>query len=65
MNRWVSYLRYLGEAGFRLRVYTLHELVELAHRTGWELVEALDDPLRATPYRPCRSGFNLVFRRAG
>ncbi|ALL00265.1 hypothetical protein Pyrde_0215 [Pyrodictium delaneyi] len=71
VNRWVFYrregmdLRYLGEVEFRIRIYTLHELVELARRAGWELVEAVDDPLRATPYRSCRSSFNLVFRRVG
>ena len=71
VNRWASYrqegidLRYLGEVGFRIRVYTLHELAEHARKTGRGLVGAVVVPLRATPYRLCRSSFNPVFRRLG
>lgn len=68
-NKWTFYrldgkdLCYLDEVEFRLRIYTLRELVTLARRADWELVEAVDDPVKATPYKPCGSPFNLVFRR--
>jgi len=39
----------------------LKELVGLVEETGWRLLAAYHDPLRATPYRPGMSGFNLVF----
>lgn len=69
VNRWSFYrrrgrsLEHLGEAVFSLRLYTLHELVRLAGSVGWRLLAAYDDPLRGTPYRPCRSSFNLVFQK--
>ncbi|ABM80412.1 hypothetical protein Hbut_0552 [Hyperthermus butylicus DSM 5456] len=68
-NKWTFYrlegkdLRYLDEVEFRFRIYTLRELVTLARSAGWELVEAVSDPVKATPYKPYRSPFNLVFRR--
>ena len=70
VNRWSFYrrhgrsLEHLGEAVFALRLYTLHELVKLAGSVGWQLLAAYDDPLRGTPYRPCRSSLNLVFQKS-
>lgn len=69
-SRWVFYrvegrdLRFIGETRFRLRVYTLKELVELAGRAGWRLEAAYSDPEKGAGYLPCRSGFNVVFSRA-
>jgi ubiquinone/menaquinone biosynthesis C-methylase UbiE len=70
-SRWTIYrvkgrdLVYVGEARFRLRVYTLRELVELAGEAGWSLEAAYHDPGRELPYRPGESRFNLVFRLTG
>ena len=66
-NTWTYYarepggLRLLGSAGFRMRIYTVTELVELAREAGWTL-EALYSSLRGEPYRPGR-GVNAVFTR--
>jgi len=67
--KWVFYkkegrdLKYLDEAVIELRLFTLHELVDLASRAGWQFIEAYHDLETLTPYTPGRSRFNVVFKK--
>lgn len=67
-NTWVFYrrrgrdLEYVDEVSFKLRVYALHEVVEMAGEAGWEFVEAYCDLETLKPYRPGLSGLNVVFK---
>jgi SAM-dependent methyltransferase len=55
-NRWIicrkenKDLKYIGEAHFKLYIYTLRELAELATEAGWHLLAAYHDPLRGSFY---------------
>jgi len=66
---WVFYrkkgknLEYIDEASFELRLYTLHEIIELAEKAGWTYVEAYGSLETLKPYIPGRSGLNIVFRK--
>ncbi len=66
-NTWTYYekrgdeLRLLGRAGFKMRIYTVTELVSLARSAGWRL-EALYSSLRGDPYESGR-GINAVFTK--
>ena len=68
-NTWTIYrldgknLLYLDEATFKLRLYTLKELKQLAEQTGWKLEAAYHDPQHGTTYRPGTSSLNTVLRR--
>ncbi len=67
-NTWVFYrrrgrdLEYVDEVSFKLRVYALHEVVEMTGEAGWEFVEAYRDLKTLKPYRPGLSGLNVVFK---
>ena len=65
-NTWTYYerlpdgsLRLLATSRFRLRLYTLTELADIATRAGWRL-EAVYGGLSMEPYRPGRTMLNLV-----
>ena len=68
-TRWIFYerdgrdLRYVSEACYELRLYSLHELVELAERAGWKYRESYRDLESLQPYRPGLSGINAVFQK--
>ena len=55
-------LIYVDEIKLRLKLYTLHELVEIARDSGWELVAAYHDIRDKSTYKPGHSPFNLVFK---
>ena len=67
-NTWTYYRRsgddlvFAGRAGFRIRIYSVTELVDLAGRVGWRL-EGVYGSLRGDPFDPARTGLNIVFRR--
>jgi len=67
--KWVFYkkegrdFKYVDEAVIELRLFTLHELVELASRAGWQFIEAYHSLETLTPYTPGRSRFNVVFKK--
>ncbi len=69
-NTWIFYrrrgkdLEYLNEISFKLRVYALHELIEITEKAGWRFIEAYRDLLTLRPYRPMLSNFNVVFKAA-
>ena len=54
-------LLFVDEISFTLRLYSLHELVELAREAGWELVEVYGD-LRQSLFKPAFSAINAVFK---
>jgi len=66
-STWIFYrkrnkdLLYVDEVKLKLRLYTLHELVEIAKDSGWELIAAYHD-IRKNMYKPGLSGFNIVFK---
>ncbi len=66
---WVFYekkgrdLRYIDEVSLTLRLYTMHELVEMAGEAGWRLHSAYDSLATLSPYRTGARGLNLVFVR--
>jgi len=67
-NKWTFYkkaankdLKYLGEFEFKLRVYSLHELINIAKRAGWKYVASYTDLTTLRDFVPSLSGFNLVF----
>ncbi|MEB2837342.1 MAG: class I SAM-dependent methyltransferase [Desulfurococcales archaeon] len=68
-NRWEYYrrsgrnLEFLGEHEFTLRIYTITELVELAEEAGWTLEAAYHRLDTLEPYKPGRSGINIVLRK--
>ncbi len=57
-TKWTYYekrgrdLKYVGEAGYDVRVYALHELVALAERAGWKFQEAFRNLELRTQFRP-------------
>jgi len=67
--KWVFYrrngrdLKYADEVEFELRLFTLHELVDLANKAGWVFSEAYHSLETLTPYIPGRSPFNVVFKK--
>ncbi len=68
-NRWVFYkklenkdLKYIDEISFRIRVYSLHELIRIAKQAGWEYVDSYRSIATLEPFTPCLSGFNIVFK---
>lgn len=67
-NTWLFYrkegknLKYIDEISFRLKVYTLHELVEIAEKAGWRFVNAYQDLVTLRPYKPGLSSLNVVFK---
>ncbi|NPA97737.1 MAG: class I SAM-dependent methyltransferase [Crenarchaeota archaeon] len=54
-------LVYMGEARFRVKLYTLDELVDTARRAGWCLSEAFSRLSTEEPYRTL-GAINAVFR---
>jgi SAM-dependent methyltransferase len=67
-NTWTFYRRvgrdliFIDEMSFKLRVYTLHELVKLAKENGWQFINAYRDTTTLTPYKPLLSSLNVVFK---
>ncbi len=57
-------LVFLGEAKFRVKLYTLDELVETAKRAGWCLQEAFSRLSTEEPYRTL-GAINAVFKQCG
>jgi SAM-dependent methyltransferase len=55
-------LLFLDEVTFKIRVYTLHELVGMAEGSGWQYVKAYKDVETLEPYTPALSGLNVVFK---
>lgn len=66
---WIFYrkknkdLEYIDEVSFQLRLYTLHEIIELAEKAGWKYIEAYSNLETLRPYIPGRSGLNVVFKK--
>jgi len=54
-------LRFVGEARFRVRLYSLDELVDIARASGWCLYEAFRSFCTREPYRTL-GAINAVFR---
>jgi SAM-dependent methyltransferase len=67
-NTWTFYRRvgrdliFIDEMSFKLRVYTLHELVKLAEENGWQFTNAYRDTTTLTPYKPLLSSLNVAFK---
>ncbi|MET1160559.1 MAG: class I SAM-dependent methyltransferase [Thermoprotei archaeon] len=67
-SKWVFYakkgnnLYYIDELEMSLRLYSLHEIVELGRRAGWEFVEVYGD-LKMSPFKPVLGGLNIVFKK--
>jgi hypothetical protein len=67
-NTWTFYRRvgrdliFIDEMSFKLRVYTLHELVKLAEENGWQFTNAYRDTITLTPYKPLLSSLNVAFK---
>ena len=68
-SRWTFYERrgrdliFLGEAGYDVRVYSLHELISLAGEAGWSFVgayESLGDRKKFSPIGPINAAFRAV-----
>ncbi len=68
-NRWAFYrkvgkdLVYEDEVDCRLRIYALHEFVEMAEKAGFGFKDAYDSIMTLEPARP-NSVANLVFEKA-
>jgi hypothetical protein len=45
-------LLFLDEVTFKVRAYTLHELVGMAEESGWQYVKAYKDVNTLEPYTP-------------
>ncbi len=69
-SRWAFYkkrnkdLEYIDEIAFKLRIYGVDEVVELAEYSGWKLVGVYHDISRGEPYWPGRSPLNIVFKKS-
>jgi len=67
-NTWTFYRRvgrdliFIDEMSFKLRVYTLHEIVKLAEKNGWQFTNAYRDTTTLTPYKPLLSSLNVAFK---
>ncbi|MEB3780681.1 MAG: hypothetical protein GSR85_10730 [Desulfurococcales archaeon] len=65
-NTWTYYrkrgdeLEFLGKASFKMRIYTVTELVDMASKAGWGL-EALYGSLNQDPFIPGCTNVNAVF----
>jgi SAM-dependent methyltransferase len=70
-TRWTYYreegknLVYVDSVEACVRLYTLHELVELASKASWVFEAAYHDLEKFRGFIPGLSGFNVVFRRSG
>ncbi len=66
-NTWRFYriegknLVFVDEVSFTLRLYSLHELIELAREAGWYFIHVFGD-LNQGPFRSPFSSINAVFR---
>ncbi len=64
-NTWIYYkkkgyeLEFLGKQGFKIRIYTVTELIDIASKAGWKL-EALYGSLNQDPFIPGRTSINAV-----
>ncbi len=64
-NTWIYYkkkgdeLEYLDKQGFKIRIYTVTELIDIASKAGWKL-EALYGSLNQDPFIPGRTSINAV-----
>ena len=67
-STWIFYrnrdrdLIYFDEVKIKLKLYTLHEIVELAEKSGWKLEAVYRSIKDKSPYKPGKSGFNIVFK---
>ncbi len=68
-NTWVFYRRegknliHIDEVSFKLRVYSLHEIVEIARRAGWRYVESYCNIKTLSVFKPALCGLNVVFQK--
>lgn len=68
-SKWTYYkkqgrdLKYIGEIEYPLRVYALHELINMAEKAGWKFLEAFQNIGERTPFRPL-SSLNVVFQKS-
>ncbi len=68
-NTWVFYrrrgrdLEYIDEVSFAIRIYALHEIIELARKAGWTLHSTYRDLVTLKPYRPGLSSINIVLKK--
>jgi len=67
-NKWIFYkkrnkdLTYIDEIDFKFRIYSMHEMVEMAENVELEFVEAYDS-LRTLKPAKSDSHINMVFRK--
>ncbi len=55
-------LEFMGEAYFKIRLYTLDELISIAKAAGWCFLEALRSFIKREPYRTL-GALNVVMKR--
>ena len=67
--KWVYYLRqengdlkYLGQSGIDLRLYSIHEVVNMLERAGWRIMEVLDN-LRENKEARFDSPINIIAKK--
>ncbi len=71
LARWIFYeksgrdLKYIDEATLDLRLYSLHEVVDLAERSGWDFVAAYNDLESFGEYIAGKSPLNVLLSPEG
>ncbi len=54
----------IGDSHLKMRVYSLHEIIELGKESGWELVSAYSDISTLKPFSdPFSPTLNVIFKR--
>ncbi len=69
-TRWIFYeklndrsLKFIDEVEISIRLYSIHELIEMAENTGWEYVDAYRNLNTLELFLPTLSPLNIVFQK--
>ncbi len=56
-------LEFIDEISYDLKVYSMHEIVEMGEKAGWRLKDMYCSVKTLEPYKPGRCSLNIVFTR--
>ncbi len=56
-------LMFIGEVSYDIKIYSMHEIVEMSEKAGWKLIDAYCSIKTMEPYKPGRCSLNIVFTK--
>jgi len=67
-TKWVVYrkiddkkLEYMDKLEYKIRLYSIHEIIKLAEKAGWKYIDSYKDIETMETFNPLFSGLNIVF----